>query len=71
MATAKENAADSEDAAGNAGGEVQTLDVEILRDFWDENEERHPAGTVVTLPLEPALDGIESGALRRVKKAAK
>lgn len=47
----------------------QLIEVEILRDFWDNDCVRHPAGTIVQVPLEAALDGIEKGALRRARKA--
>lgn len=47
----------------------QLIEVQIVRDFWDESGERHRAGTVVKVPLDAALDGIETGALTRVKKA--
>lgn len=43
------------------------IEVSILRDFWDQDGTRHRAGTVVKVPVEAALDGIESGALARVK----
>lgn len=50
-----------------------TIKCVIERDFWDENEVRHPAGTIVDVPIEAAMDGVESGALSRFKgaKAAK
>lgn len=40
----------------------------ILRDRWDEDGVRHPKGTEVSVPVEAAMDGIESGTLERVKK---
>lgn len=49
----------------------QLIEVEILRDFWDADENRHVAGTTIKVPVSAALDGIESGALARVKKDAK
>lgn len=48
---------------------AQMIEVEIARDWWDKDGVRHPAGTVVSVPIEAALDGVESGALRRAKKA--
>jgi len=39
----------------------------ILRDFWDENEERQPAGKEIEVSVEVAMDGIEAGTLARVK----
>lgn len=44
-----------------------TVTCEILRDFWDAEGERHRAGTIVEVSVAEALDGIESGALRRAK----
>lgn len=44
------------------------VEVEIKRDFWDEEGERQRAGTIIKVPVEVALEGIESGALARVKK---
>lgn len=41
--------------------------VRIERDFWDASGERHRKGTVVEVPVEAALDGVETGALSRVK----
>jgi hypothetical protein len=48
----------------------QMIEVEIARDWWDHDEVRHPAGTKVSVPFEAALEGIETGALRRPKKDA-
>ena len=39
----------------------------IVRDFWDDEGTRHVAGTEIDIAVEAALDGIESGALSRVK----
>lgn len=49
----------------------QLIEVEIVRDFWDTNGVRQPAGTVVSVPIDAALEGIETGALRRPKKGDK
>lgn len=43
----------------------------ILRDTWDEKGARHKAGTVVELPAEAAMDGVEAGTLARVKADSK
>lgn len=49
--------------------------VSINRDFWvkADNGEivRHRKGTKIDVPVDAALDGIESGALSRVKEDAK
>jgi len=49
----------------------QLIEVSIKRDFWDADGERHVAGTIVSVPIEAALEGIETGALARVKKGDK
>ncbi|HET7413890.1 MAG TPA: helix-hairpin-helix domain-containing protein [Pararhizobium sp.] len=43
------------------------IPVRINRDFWDADGKRHRKGTVVEVPVEAALDGVETGALSRVK----
>jgi hypothetical protein len=58
------------DGDGKPGGAVKagkTIPLRINRDFWDEAGERHRKGTIVEMTAEEALDGIESGALSRVK----
>ena len=45
--------------------------VTILRDFWDAEGIRQIAGSVVDIPAEAAMDGIESGMLSRVKAEKK
>ena len=41
----------------------------VLRDYWDAEGARVPAGTEVTLEAEAAIDGVEAGTLSRVKEA--
>jgi hypothetical protein len=47
--------------------------VRILRDFWVKNPDdpdkpiRHRKGNVIEVGVEQALDGVEAGALARVK----
>ncbi|MCZ7502031.1 hypothetical protein [Agrobacterium sp. ST15.13.015] len=45
----------------------KTMSFKIERDFWDENGDRHRAGSIVEMTAEDALAGIESGAISRVK----
>ena len=45
----------------------KTIKCVILRDYWDERGERQPKGKEVDLPAEDAMDGVETGALSRVK----
>lgn len=51
---------------------VPLVEVSISRDFWKENDAgeiiRYRAGTIVSVPFDTALEGIETGALARVKK---
>lgn len=39
----------------------------INRDFWDEDGKRHRKGLIVEMTADEAQDGLESGALARVK----
>lgn len=39
----------------------------VERDYWPEADHRVRAGTIVHLDAVEAMDGIESGALSRVK----
>lgn len=43
------------------------IPVRINRDFWDPDGKRHSKGTIIEVPMEAALDGVETGALSRVK----
>jgi hypothetical protein len=51
------------------------ITVRIERDFWVKNDAgetiRHRKGTMIDVPVEAALEGIETGALSRVKVDAK
>lgn len=40
----------------------------VVRDFWNANGERVAAGAEVHVTVEQALDGVECGALSRVKE---
>ena len=48
-------------------GKEKLVAVRILRDMWDADGKRHPKGSVIEVPAEAAMDGIETGALSRVK----
>jgi len=52
-----------------AQAKEKTILCTILRDFWDADGKRHAAGTEVAVPVEAAMDGVEVGALARVKDA--
>lgn len=39
----------------------------VQRDFWDADGVRHCKGMVIGLTTEEALDGIETGAISRLK----
>ena len=45
----------------------QTVRCPIARDYWDQDGIRHVAGTEVEVSVEAAFDGIETGALTRVR----
>ena len=45
------------------------VDCVVLRDYWDADDNRVTAGTVISLEIEQAMDGVESGALSRYKSA--
>ena len=45
----------------------KTIKCVILRDTWDEDGNRHVAGSEADLPAEAAMDGVENGTLARVK----
>ncbi len=49
----------------------KTVKCVILRDMWDDEGVRHSAGKIVDIPVDAALDGVESGALSRVKESEK
>lgn len=48
-----------------------TVACTVLRDYWPTEDQRIRAGSVVHLSAEEAMDGIERGALSRVKDARK
>src|SRR5690606_30868646 len=45
----------------------KTYAYRINRDFWDEEGERFRKGTVIEMTADDAQDGLESGAVSRVK----
>jgi hypothetical protein len=49
----------------------KTIKCVVMRDFWNENEVRVDAGSVIDVPVEQAMDGVESGALSRAKDGKK
>lgn len=49
----------------------QLVEVTINRDFWDEHGIRQEAGNIISVTVEAALEGIESGALSRIKRGDK
>jgi hypothetical protein len=51
---------------GKAKGE-KLIPVRINRDFWDKDGNRHRKGKIIDVPIEAALEGVETGALSRVK----
>lgn len=57
-----ENAGASEDKAT-----VPTVSVQIKRDIWDGDGNRHRKGTIVDMPMDEAMDAVEAGSVSRVK----
>lgn len=58
-----------------AKSEEKLIDVEVLRDFWGEpnddgSDNRQRAGTVLSVSAEHAIELIEQGMAKRVKKDA-
>jgi hypothetical protein len=47
-----------------------TVKAVILRDFWDDKGERHPAGEVLDVTKDVLIDGLEKNILARVKDEA-
>lgn len=46
------------------------VDCVVLRDFWVTAEDRKRAGTVVSIPVDEAMDKIEAGIVKRYKPEA-
>ena len=46
----------------------KTVSVTIVRDYWFEDNVRTPAGEKIDVPLETALDLIESGVAKKTPK---
>ncbi len=51
--------------------EAPTTRVEVVRDFWDANCVRVSAGTIVEMDVDDAMEGVESGAFKRIPKEVK
>lgn len=52
---------------GTLPAKAVLLPFRINRDFWDDTGARHRKKSIVEMTAEEALDGIETGALSRVK----
>lgn len=46
---------------------AKTYPYRINRDFWDDSGERHRKGQIIEMTADDAQDGLESGAISRVK----
>ena len=60
-------ALEAEVKAREAEAQANTIRCIVLRDYWDAAENRVRAGEVVSLPVDIAMDGVESGSLARAK----
>ena len=43
------------------------IKIEVLRDYWDADGNRHRKGGVEEVSVDAALDGIEAGMMKRHK----
>lgn len=64
---AESAAAKEAEKAESRRWQSQPITVKVNRDFWDEAGNRHRKGIILDVPLDAALDGIETGKLSRVK----
>lgn len=48
--------------------EEKKIEMELLRDYWPEDDARVAAGATISVPAEAAMDLIEKGLARRIKK---
>ncbi|MGN6535205.1 MAG: hypothetical protein ACTHKQ_05670 [Mesorhizobium sp.] len=56
-----------DDKKPGAPAKEKLIPVRINRDFWDKDGARHRKGKIIDVPIEAALEGVETGALSRVK----
>lgn len=47
----------------------KTVNMVVLRDYWDATSTRVRAGTVIAMDVGAAMDGLEAGSLRRAVEA--
>lgn len=45
----------------------ETVKIVVLRDYWDEDGNRHPKGKIESVAVNLAFDGIEAGQMKRYK----
>lgn len=58
---------DAEKRGPGRPAKEKTVACTVLRDFWPEEGVRMRAGTVIDVPVEDAMDGVENGTLSRFK----
>lgn len=44
---------------------AETVQMVVLRDYWDASETRVNAGTLIAVDIEAAMAGLEAGSMRR------
>lgn len=54
------------EAPADASGAAM-IEVVVMRDVWDEQGNRHNAGSTMTVSVEDAMDGVEAGTYSRKK----
>lgn len=55
-------------ANGDTPAAPVTVDCEVIRAIWDENEKRINTGEIIPIEVEKAMDLIEAGIVKRVRK---
>lgn len=66
-ALAELTAPTSEEAEKTAEADEKTVEMRLRRDWWPAEGVRKRKGEIVTVTVEKAMDGMESGFLERVK----
>ena len=60
----------SEEAEVKPAPRVKKITVELLYDYWDENEDRHAAGSKIDLPEEGAIEIVNEGKAKLARKGS-
>jgi hypothetical protein len=63
----EENEMEDQNETTAAIASAETIAARVLRDYWDQDGERVPAGTVLDLTHLDLIRGMENGIFERVK----